>query len=88
MLSWKRQRAALVADVRLATGGHGTIIVMGPRHEAKGAALALPKPGGEPETIFFPAAMDYLSAETILAVLAAQEREHGGVLTPLSGVGP
>lgn len=77
----------MVADVRLATGGHGTIIVMGPRSEAKGVALAIPKPGGEPETLFFPAAMEYLSAETILAVLAAQEREHGGVLTPLGGEG-
>jgi len=85
LLTWKRKGAALVADIGLATGGHATLVVMGPRHLEKGAALLLPRAGGgDPETVLFPEAMHYLRAETILDVLAAQERHFGGTLPSFS----
>jgi len=83
LLNWKRQSAAWSARVSLATGGHATVVIVGPRHSEKGAALLLPQPGDQPKTVLFPAALEYLDAATIIGVLAAQEREHGSVLPRL-----
>lgn len=78
MISWNEQGAALVAQLLLRDGRHGSVVLVAPRSNAKGATLFLPgSDAGKPEILPLLQGIDLLRPEDLVQILAMQERVFG-----------
>ena len=69
---------AVVGEIVFKDGRHGSVVLVAPRNNAKGATLVLPDPqGGKPEMHGFLQGMEQLFPQDIVQILAMQERLFG-----------
>lgn len=77
-MEWKKQGSAAVANVALAGGGNGTIVIVGPRDNARGAVLVIPQGNeGDVEKLPFSKGIEHVSPRDAVSILVMQERLHG-----------
>lgn len=78
MIAWNEQGAAVVAQLLLRDGRHGSVVLVAPRSNAKGATLLLPGDGsGKPDMLPLQQGRDLLRPEDLVQILAMQERLFG-----------
>jgi len=87
LISWKKQGDALVGSLSLANGGKGSVILVGPGSNPKGATLVIPGDDPKkPRMALLPAGSEQLSPGQFLEILCIQERGFGGRGFPAAGI--
>ena len=76
-MNWKQQGKAVTAAVKLADGRAGTIVIVGPRSNARGAVIVAPKSGQDVEKLAFAEGVSLLHPKDVVSILVMQERLHG-----------
>jgi hypothetical protein len=76
-MNWKQQGKAVTAAVKLADGRMGTIVIVGPRSNARGAVVVAPKSGEEVDKLPFVEGASLLHPKDVVSILVMQERLHG-----------
>ncbi len=78
-MKWAVQGKALIGELRLADGGKGKALVMGPRSRPKGAQILQPKAGaaGEFDAAPLHDVLALLEPGAVIDVLCMQERVFG-----------
>lgn len=78
MISWKKQGEALVGSLQLNSGARGSVVLVGPASNPKGATLFIPGDDPKkPRTALLPAGSEQLSPGQYLEILCLQERGFG-----------
>lgn len=87
MVSWKKQGEALVGNLTLNNGNRGSVVLVGPASNAKGAMLVVPGDDPKkPRTALLPAGNDLLTPAQFLEILCVQERAYGNRGFPEPGI--
>lgn len=87
MISWKKQGEALVGSLTLQSGSKGSVILVGPGSNPKGATLVIPgEDPKKPRTALLPAGSEQLAPGQFLEILCMQERNFGGRGFPAAGI--
>lgn len=76
-MNWKQQGKAVTSGVKLKDGRAGTVVIVGPRSNAKGAVLIAPKEGGQVDKLAFTEGASLLNPRDVVTILVMQERLHG-----------
>lgn len=84
MITWKKQKNAVVAAVSLTDGRQANAVIVGPRDNPRGAALVLPaEDGSEAEMVLLSQGAALIDAQQMVDIICMQERLHGSSgLTP------
>ena len=87
MISWKKQGEALVGSLTLVGGHKGSIVLVGPGSNPKGATLLIPgEDPKKPHVALLPAGCEQLGPGQYLEILCMQERGFGDAGFPAPGV--
>lgn len=76
-MNWKQQGRAVTAAVKLTDGRAGTIVIVGPRTNARGAVVVAPRSGDDVDKLPFVDGARLLHPRDVVSILVMQERLHG-----------
>ncbi|MBX3176669.1 MAG: hypothetical protein KF886_04870 [Candidatus Hydrogenedentes bacterium] len=78
MITWKKQGEALVGSLTLRNASKGSVVLVGPASNPRGATLVIPgEDPKKPQMALLPAGCDQITPGQYLEILCMQEREHG-----------
>ena len=87
MISWKKQGDALVGGLTLNSGSKGSVVLVGPASNPKGATLLIPgEDPKKPRAALLPAGCEQLAPGQYLEILCMQERGFGDRGFPEPGI--
>lgn len=67
----------MTAPVKLTDGRMGTIVIVGPRSNARGAVVVVPKNDQEMDKMPFVDGVSLLQPKDVVTIMVMQERLHG-----------